>query len=85
MTQTTVVDNLPEFGETSYRNSLFENSLLSYKEAARYLSVSESYLRRLKSKELVPCVLVSDRGIRFRVCSLNQWIKKRETACIEKK
>jgi excisionase family DNA binding protein len=56
----------------------FENQLLSYKEAAQYLSVSESYLRRLKGKGHIPFVLVSDRGIRFRVSSLNRWIEKRE-------
>lgn len=58
--------------------AFFENSLLNYKEAARYLSVSESYLRRLKRKGLIPCVFVSDRGVRFRVSSLNRWIEKRE-------
>jgi excisionase family DNA binding protein len=56
----------------------FENQLLSYKEAARYLSVSEPYLRRLKSKGLIPFVCVGDRAVRFRVCSLNRWIEKRE-------
>ncbi len=56
----------------------FENQLLTYKQAAQYLSVCESYLRRLKSKKLIPFVLVSDRGIRFRVSSLNRWIEKRE-------
>jgi excisionase family DNA binding protein len=58
--------------------SFFENQLLSYKQAARYLSVSESYLRRLKNKGRVPYVMVGDRGIRFRVSSLNRWIEKRE-------
>ena len=57
---------------------LFDNQLLNYKQAAQYLSVSESYLRRLKCKGLIPFVLVSDRGIRFRVSSLNHWIGKRE-------
>lgn len=57
---------------------LFENQLLTYKQAAQYLSLSESYLRRLKSKSLIPFVLVSDRGVRFRVSSLNHWIEKRE-------
>jgi excisionase family DNA binding protein len=56
----------------------FENQLLSYKEAARYLSLSESYLRRLKSEGNIPFVPVSDRGVRFRVGSLNRWIEKRE-------
>lgn len=60
------------------QHPFFENQLLSYKQAAQYLSVSESYLRRLKSRGLIPFVLVSDRGIRFRVSSLNQWVEERE-------
>ena len=57
---------------------LFENQLLSYKQAAQYLSISEAYLRRLKAQRKVPFVQLSLRGIRFRVSSLNQWIEKRE-------
>jgi excisionase family DNA binding protein len=75
--------DLPTSGKSdtnAQRNSFFENSLLSYKEAARYLSVSESYLRRLKRRGLVPCVFIGDRGIRFRVSSLNRWIEKREVS-----
>lgn len=56
----------------------FDNQLITYKEAARYLGVSESYLRRLKSRGTVPWVQVSRRGIRFRVNSLNKWIEERE-------
>lgn len=58
--------------------SFFDNQLLTYKQAARYLAVSAPYLRRLKSKGVVPFVQVGDRGIRFRVSSLNRWIEKRE-------
>ncbi|MBI3556394.1 MAG: helix-turn-helix domain-containing protein [Deltaproteobacteria bacterium] len=57
---------------------IFENQLLSYSEAARYLSVSESYLRRLKALGQIACVLIGSRGVRFRVGSLNRWIEKRE-------
>lgn len=56
---------------------IFEK-LLSYKEAAQYLSMSESYLRRLKSKGKIPFVSISKRGVRFRVASLNVWIAERE-------
>jgi excisionase family DNA binding protein len=63
---------------SSKPSEFFENQLLSYKQAARYLSVSEPYLRRLKSKGLVPFVLVGNRAVRFRVSSLNRWIEKRE-------
>ncbi|MBI2579369.1 MAG: helix-turn-helix domain-containing protein [Candidatus Aenigmarchaeota archaeon] len=65
-------------GETSATTLIFENQLLNYKQAARYLSVSESYLRRLKGQGQIACVLVGSRAVRFRVSSLNRWIEKRE-------
>lgn len=65
--------------------AFFENQLLSYKQAAQYLGISEVYLRRLKSmgptKGGVPYVQVGDRGIRFRISSLNKWIESREVKC----
>ncbi len=76
-----IISNQPLTNGDHSANTLpqfFENQLLSYKQAAQYLSVSESYLRRLKSKGLVPCVLIGDRSVRFRVSSLNHWIEKRE-------
>lgn len=57
---------------------LFENQLLSYKEAARYLSISEPYLRRLKAKGQIAFVSIGLRGIRFKLNSLNSWVEKRE-------
>ena len=57
-----------------------DNQLLSYAQAAKYLSVSESYLRRLKSKGHIPFVFIGSRGVRFRVSSLNRWIEKREVS-----
>ncbi|HCM41531.1 MAG: hypothetical protein A2Z97_04220 [Bdellovibrionales bacterium GWB1_52_6] len=59
-------------------HQFFENQLISYKQAAQYLSVCESYLRRLKTRNLIPFVLVGDRAVRFRVSSLNQWVEERE-------
>jgi len=59
-------------------HQFFENQLISYKQAAQYLSVSEPFLRRLKARGLVPFVLIGDRGVRFRVSSLNQWVEERE-------
>jgi len=59
-------------------DSLFENQLLDYKQSARYLSLSESYLRRLKKQGKVPYVLFGSRGVRFRVAALNRWIRERE-------
>jgi excisionase family DNA binding protein len=60
--------------------SIIENSgkLLSYKEAARFLSISEPYLRRLKQKGKIPFVSISRRGVRFKLSSLNSWVEKRE-------
>ena len=78
MSPATKVDKTPGIADKSLGLQFFDKQLLNYKQAAQYLSISESYLRRLKSKGLVPCVLVSDRGIRFRVSSLNHWIEKRE-------
>lgn len=56
----------------------FENQLLSYKEAARYLSISESYLRRLKQQGCIAYVIVGPRGVRFKLSSLNSWVEERE-------
>jgi excisionase family DNA binding protein len=56
----------------------FDNQLITYKEAAQYLGVSESYLRRLKSQGKMPWVPIGNRSVRFRVSSLNKWIEERE-------
>ncbi len=56
----------------------FENQLINYKQAAQYLSVSEVYLRKLKARGKIPYVPLGDRGVRFRVKSLNEWVEKRE-------
>ena len=57
---------------------IFDNQLLTYGEAAKYLSVSESYLRRLKAQKQIAFVPIGGRSVRFRVGSLNRWIEKRE-------
>ena len=59
-------------------SQLCENQLVSYKEAARYLSLSESYLRRLKNQGKIPYVSIGLRSVRFRISSLNQWVERRE-------
>ena len=56
----------------------FDIQLLTYKDAAKYLSVSESYLRKLKARRQIPYVFVGNRGVRFRVSSLILWLEKRE-------
>jgi|GEM_PF-808204 excisionase family DNA binding protein len=65
-------------GQIQARDSLFDNRLLNYSEAAEYLCVSESYLRRLKSQKQIAYVPMGNRGVRFRVASLNRWIERRE-------
>jgi excisionase family DNA binding protein len=59
-------------------NLLLENQLLTYKQAAKYLGMSESYLRRLKGEGQIPFIPLGSRGVRFRVISLNRWTEKRE-------
>ena len=54
------------------------DNLLSYKQAAKYLGISEPYLRRLKANGFIPYVPIGRRGIRFRLSSLNSWVEKRE-------
>ena len=56
----------------------FENQLVNYKQAAEYLCVSESYLRKLKARGAISYVSLGSRGVRFRVESLNRWINERE-------
>lgn len=70
--------DLQSRSKTLYPKQLFENSLLNYKEAAEYLSISESYLRRLKRKGKLPFVHMGRRGIRFKVASLDAWVAERE-------
>lgn len=65
-------------GQIQAEATFFENQLLSYSEAAKYLCISESYLRRLKAKKQIAFVPVGNRAVRFRVGSLNQWIERRE-------
>lgn len=57
---------------------LFENQLFSYKEAARYLRISEPYLRRLKRQGRIAFVPIGSRGVRFRLSSLDKWVEERE-------
>lgn len=59
-------------------DQLFDNQLLTYKQAAQYLGISEPYLRKLKAQVEIPFVVVGVRAIRFRMSSLNRWIEERE-------
>ena len=46
---------------------------LPFKEAAKYLSISPSYLYKLVSKRLVKCYKPSGKILYFRVEDLNAW------------
>lgn len=52
--------------------------LLNYKQAAQCLSISEPYLRRLKSRGQIPWVQMGKRGVRFNPESLKKWVRDRE-------
>ena len=54
---------------------LFE--IFDYQQAAQFLKVSESYLRRLKAQGKVPWIQIG-RAVRFRRSSLEEWVRKRE-------
>jgi excisionase family DNA binding protein len=69
---------LREQGKSTAAQPFFENQLLSYKETARYLKISEPYLRRLKTQGKIPFVQVSRRGVRFKLSSLDKWVEERE-------
>ncbi len=60
------------------QSGMLIDNLMNYKQAAQYLSLSESYLRQLKSQGTLPYVLIGSRSIRFRRSSLDQWAQERE-------
>ena len=74
------VKNQKSWYRTVQPTAIFENQLFSYKEAARYLSISETYLRRLKSKGKISFVAIGTRGIRFKVSALTRWVNQREVS-----
>lgn len=64
-------------GEQGQRDS--EPLLLTPREAAQRLAISESSLYRLTSSGQVPCVRVG-RLVRYSVETLRKWIEDRESA-----
>lgn len=60
--------------------SLFDNQLLNYAQAAKYLGITPGYLRELKSARQIRAVEIGPRCVRFRVASLNQFVKEREVS-----
>lgn len=69
-------------GDKTVERLFFENRLLGYREAAELLCVSERHLRNLKTAGKVKYVPIGDgeRGVRFKVSSLLQFIEKREVS-----
>jgi excisionase family DNA binding protein len=49
-------------------------SLLATPEAARYLSISERSLRRLRDRGDLPAIRVGARGVRYRIADLDAYI-----------
>lgn len=75
--------NLSETGEEqknglSKRLLFFDKQLLRYREAASYLGICESTLRRLKRDGQIKFVPIGVRGVRFRRSHLDHWAEKRE-------
>lgn len=54
------------------------DKLLNYKQAAQFLSISVSYLRKLKNEGKIASVLLGSRGVRFRVRALVSFIEGSE-------
>jgi excisionase family DNA binding protein len=60
-----------------------ESPLLTPREAAARLSVSEKTLHRLSApKGTIPVVRIGKRGVRFTPAALNQWIADQQAASL---
>lgn len=57
-------------------NATTKSSLLTYREVAAWLSISESYVRRLVMHRKIPIVKIG-RSVRFRPTDIEQWIERR--------
>lgn len=62
---------------SSKKPMLIEN-LLTVKQAAYYLGISERFLRQLKADGEIPFLVIGKRGVRFKISSLDKWIAERE-------
>lgn len=62
--------------ERFFHNRIENPALMTYKEAARYLGVSETHIRRMKHK--LKTVNIGVRGVRYVRSSLDQWIKEHQ-------
>ena len=64
-------------------NRLFDNQpvLLSYKQAAQFLGISETHLRRLKNDGHIKAVIIgygTRPGVKFAVSDLLKWVEERK-------
>jgi excisionase family DNA binding protein len=57
--------------------------LLSYKEAAKRLSISERTLWTLAHNGQIPTVRIGPKGVRFRVRTLDEWAEQQEKIQVE--
>lgn len=74
-----IVQNQPDFSASAQLGNMeFFDNLMNYSEAAQYLSISESYLRKLVSTGKMRSVRVAKRVVRFRKSTLNRWAQQRE-------
>lgn len=63
--------------ELFFHNRIESPALMTYKEAAKYLGVSETHIRRMKHK--LKTVNIGIRGVRYVRSSLDQWIKENQS------
>lgn len=52
--------------------------LLSTKEVANYMKISPTQVRRLVHKQVLPCIRVSPRVLRFRKEEVDKFLEGRE-------
>jgi excisionase family DNA binding protein len=59
--------------------SLSDNQLLKLPQAANYLGMSASYVKKAYLRGDIPHVRIGD-SVRFRIASLNRWIQRKEVS-----
>lgn len=60
-----------------FHNKIENSALMTYKEAARYLGISETHVRRIKYK--FKTVQIGVRAVRYVRSSLDQWIEENQS------
>lgn len=52
-----------------------QSQFMSYREAAKFINVPESFLRKLVSKEEIPYLKIGSKVVRFDFRSLCVWLE----------